>query len=66
MYVFPEQGRTARLVCLLLQGLLARYPTALQPLLVEVQTFCLTFSGVKEAAALYRTITASEGAAGKR
>jgi hypothetical protein len=49
-----------RLVCLLVQSILSKDGSALQPLLVELQTFCLAFPRVKEATSLYRAIKSLE------
>ena len=53
------QNRHVRLVCVLLQSLLRARAILLSDYLVEIKTFCLAFSRVKEAAGLYRLVVGS-------
>lgn len=50
-----------RLVCVLLQSLLSKNASSIAGVLVEIQTFCLTYPHVKEASLLYRAIKQKDG-----
>ena len=53
------QGRCTRLVCVLIQSLIIKNVLTNRDQLAVIQSFCLTFIKVKEAAELYKLIKAS-------
>jgi hypothetical protein len=52
-----------RQVCVLLQAFVRKYVAAMRVMLVEIQSFCLSFPKVKEATLLYGLVKSVEGSA---
>ncbi|KAL2915793.1 hypothetical protein HK105_204740 [Polyrhizophydium stewartii] len=57
------QSRQVRLICVFVQSLIHNKVIALQDYVIDLQTFCLEYSRVKEAAALYRMVRKETGQA---
>ena len=55
-----QQKRMIRLLCLFLQVIIGNKTVNIESLFVEIQTFCIEFSGIKEANDVFRLLKMTE------